>query len=165
MAAFWNLCCKWKVWSKWHLSVIKMAFKSDQNGICQIKIAFKSDQNGIYCTFCLSLSQSLMWLPHVRVPVGSPSPGGDVTVCVRHKPTELAHSFLFSSCVYFCLYGPFNCISFHKFSRQLSAFQLCSSGLIFAWLVLSTLYLFMKVSLSPGIIHSGWLGSKHQLTI
>ena len=39
-----------------------------------------------------------------------------------HKPAELAHSFSFCSCVYFCLYGPFNCISFRKFSRQLSAF-------------------------------------------
>ena len=35
-------------------------------------------------------------------------------------------------CVYFCLYGPFNCISFHQFSRWLSAFSLCSSGLISA---------------------------------
>ena len=47
----------------------------------------------------------------------------------RHKPTELAHSFFFGSCVCFCLYGPFNCVSFHTFSGQLSAFSLCSSGL------------------------------------
>ena len=46
----------------------------------------------------------------------------------RHKPTDFAHSFLFCSCVCFCLHGPFNCISFHKFSQQLSAFSLCSSG-------------------------------------
>ena len=46
-----------------------------------------------------------------------------------HRPTELAHFFLFCSCIYFCLYGPFNCILFHKFSRQLSVFSLCSSGL------------------------------------
>ena len=46
-----------------------------------------------------------------------------------HKPNELAHSFSFCSCVYICIYGPFNCISFHKFSRQLSVFSLCSSGL------------------------------------
>ena len=39
-------------------------------------------------------------------------------LCRRHKPTELAHSFLFCSCVCFCLYGPFRCMSFHKFSRQ-----------------------------------------------
>ena len=96
------------------------------------------------------------------VPAGSPSRGGDVRVYVWHKPTELACSFLFCSCVYFCLYGPFNCISFRKFSWQLSAFSLCSSGLISALLVHST-YHFMKVSLSPDIIRSGWLGSKHQL--
>ena len=81
----------------------------------------------------------------------------------RHKLTELAHS-LFCSCVWFCLYGPFNCISFHKFSRQLSDFSLCSSGLISALLALLIMYLFMKVSLSPDIILCGWLGLKHKLT-
>ena len=40
--------------------------------------------------------------------------------------------------VYLCLYGPFNCILFHKFSKQLSAFSLCSFGLISALIVLST---------------------------
>ena len=42
---------------------------------------------------------------------------GNVTVYVWHKPTELAHSPLFCSCVYLCLYGPFNCISFRKFAQ------------------------------------------------
>ena len=37
----------------------------------------------------------------------------------RHTSAELAHSFLLRSCVCFCLYGPFNCISFHKFFKQL----------------------------------------------
>ena len=101
---------------------------------------------------------------HVHVPASSPSCGGEVTVYVWHKPTELAHSFIFCSCVYYCLYGPFNCISFHQFYQQLSVFWLCSSGLMFALLVLSILYLFMKVSFSPDIIPSGRLGSKHQLT-
>ena len=81
-----------------------------------------------------------------------------------HLCLKLAHTFLFCSCVYFCLYDPFKCISFHKSSRQLSTFSLCSSGLISALLVLSTTYLFMKVSFSPGMILCGWLGSKHQLT-
>ena len=36
-----------------------------------------------------------------KVPVGWPSRGGDVTVYVWHKPTQLAHSFLFCS---FCLF-------------------------------------------------------------
>ena len=81
--------------------------------------------------------------------------------------------FLFCSCVCFYLYGPFNCILFHKFARHLIAFLLCFSGLFSALLVLSTIYLFMKVStiylfmkvsLSPDIISCGWLGSNHQLT-
>ena len=97
--------------------------------------------------------------------MGSPSHGGDavVYVCWR-KPTELAYSFLFCPCVCFCLYGPFNCISFHKLSWQLSTFSLSSFGLISAILVLRTIYLFVKVSLSPHIILCGWLGLKHQLT-
>ena len=90
------------------------------------------------------------------VPAGSLSHGGDVAVYVFwHKLTELAHSFLFCSCVCFCLYGPFNCISFHKFSRQLSAFSHCSFGLISVLLVLSTIISLMKVSLSPDIIFCG----------
>ena len=35
----------------------------------------------------------------------------------------------FSSCVCICLYGPFNCILFRKFSQQLFVFSLCFSGL------------------------------------
>ena len=83
---------------------------------------------------------------------------------LRFKPTELAHSFLFSSCICFCLYDLFYCISFHKFSWQLSAFSLCSSSLISALLVLSTIYTFTKSSLSPDITLWSWLGLKHQLT-
>ena len=41
-------------------------------------------------------------------------------LCFWHKPTELAYSFLFCYCVYICLCGPFNCMSFHEFPRQLS---------------------------------------------
>ena len=93
------------------------------------------------------------------VPPGSPSRGGHVMVYVPHKLTELAHSFLFCSCIYFCLHVPFNCISFHKFSLLLS------SSLISALLVLSTTYLFVKVSFIPDAVLWGWLGSKHQLTI
>ena len=99
------------------------------------------------------------------MPMGSPSRGGDATVYVWHKPTELANSSLFCSRVYLCLYGPFNCISFHKLSRQLFVFSLCSCGLISALLVLSTMFLCMKVPCSPDIISSGWLGSKHKLTL
>ena len=71
---------------------------------------------------------------------------GCCSLCFWHKPVELAHSLLFYSCVFFCLYGPFSCISFLKFSQQLSPFSLCSSGLITALLVLSTIYLLWKFS-------------------
>ena len=39
---------------------------------------------------------------------------GCCSLCFWHKPTELAHLFLFCSCVCFCLYCPFNCISFNN---------------------------------------------------
>ena len=73
-----------------------------------------------------------------QIPVGSPSLGGDVTVYVWHKPTELAYSFLFCSCVYFSLYGPFYCVWFHKFSRHPSVLLPCSFGFVSALLALST---------------------------
>ena len=56
------------------------------------------------------------------------------------------------------------CISVHNFSRQLSAFLLCSSGLISALRALSTIYLFTKVSPGPDIILCGWIDLKNQLT-
>ena len=56
----------------------------------------------------------------------------------RHKSTGLAHTFFILFLCLFLSYGPFNCISFHKPSRQLSIFSLCSSGLLSASLVLST---------------------------
>ena len=95
------------------------------------------------------------------VPAGSPSRGGGIAV---HKPTKLAHTFLYCSCVCFRLYGPFNCISFHTFSGQLSAFSICSSDPISALLVIQTKYLFMKASLSPDIILCVWQSLKHQRT-
>ena len=61
------------------------------------------------------------WLLVVKVhPRGlSFSWWGSYGLCLWHKLTELATCFLFYFCAYFCLYGPFNCISFIKFSRQL----------------------------------------------
>ena len=76
----------------------------------------------------------VLWFT-LKVPMSSPSRGGDAVVYLEgiDKPAELAHSFLFCFCVYVCLNGPFSCISFHQFSRQLSAFSLCSSGLFFPY--------------------------------
>ena len=118
----------------------------------------------IYCTTWQEDRELLC-----QVPAGSPSLSGNITVYVGHKPNELAHTFfflLFSSCVYFCLYGPFNCISLRKFSRQLSVFSHCSSGFSSALLVLSTIYLFMKVSFRPDVLPMvDWTENTHQLTV
>ena len=65
----------------------------------------------------------LCWPLLFRFSIILPSDVINVAVVPWHKPTELAHSFLFRACVCFSLYGPVNCISVHKFSRQLSAFS------------------------------------------
>ena len=97
----------------------------------------------------------------LSLPAGSPSRGGDVTVYVLDiNQQSLPTPFLFCSCVCFCLYGPFNRISFPKFSRQLSAFSLCCSGLISALLVLSTIYLFFESLLQPWYNPLGLTGLK-----
>ena len=82
-------------------------------------------------------------------PTGSPSRGGDIAVHVfDNNQPSLPIPFFIPFLCHFCLNGPFNFSSFHKFSQQLSAFPLCSSSLISALLVLSTIYLFAKVSFS-----------------
>ena len=79
-------------------------------------------------------------------PTGSPSRGGDVAVDVFDiNQPSLPTPFYPVLVSFFYLYGPFNCISFRKFSRQLSAFSLSSSGLTSALLVLSTSYLFISL--------------------
>ena len=89
------------------------------------------------------------------VPVGSPSRGGDVAVYVfdinqPSLPTPF-HSVLVSVFIFMALSTVFHSIN----SPDNSAFSLCCSGLISALLVLSTIYLVMKVSLSPDIILCG----------
>ena len=85
-------------------------------------------------------------------------------LCQRHESTELAHSFLYSVLASVSLFMVLSTV-FHSInSPNNSAFSLCSSGLISVLLVLSTLYLPIKVSLSPDVILCGWLGLKHQLT-
>ena len=91
---------------------------------------------GCDCRVCLRRPVHL-----AIVPAGSPSRGGDVKVCVLDM-NQPSLPTLFN--LFLCLllsYGPFTCISFHKFFRQLSAFTLCSPSLISALLVLSTVYL------------------------
>ena len=70
---------------------------------------------------------------------------------IVHTKSELAHSFflILFSCLYLSLYDPFNCISFHKFSQQLSAFSLCSSGLNFCLIGLSNYICLYESLLQP----------------
>ena len=75
---------------------------------------------------------------------------------------SLPAPFYFCSRVRFCLYGPFNCISFHKFSRQLSAFSLLFRVLFLPYWSFQLYLLFTKVSLSPDLILYGWLGLRAQ---
>ena len=81
----------------------------------------------------------------MEVSVGSPSRGGDVLVYVFdiNQPSLPTPFTLFLWL--FLSYGPFTCISFHKFSRKLSTFSISSFGLNSALLVLSTIYLFMSL--------------------
>ena len=80
---------------------------------------------------------------------GSPSRGGNVAVYVLDVnqlilPTPF-YSVLASVSVFMALSTLFHSIN----SSSNSAFSLCSSGLISASLVLSTIYRFMIVSLDP----------------
>ena len=112
---------------------------------------------------------SLSWVQTLRSPWAHLHVVGMLHFMSDINQLSLPTPFLFCSCVCFSLYGSFNCISIHKFSRQLSAFSLCSSslisallvlpsmyhyssGLISVLLVLSTIYPFMKVSFNPDII-------------
>ena len=81
-------------------------------------------------------------------------------LCHRHKLTKLANSFLFCSCVCFCLTGPFNSTSYSPDNSSLSHSVLLVLILPY-W---SFICLFIKVSLSPDIILCGWHSLNHQLT-
>ena len=86
---------------------------------------------------------------------------GCCCLCFWHKPTELAHSFLFCSIyVFLALSTVFHSINSPSTLRFLTLFfwsYFCLIGPL-------NLYLFVKASLSPDIILCGWLGLRHQLT-
>ena len=142
------------MWNDRYSRKLLFNFYLSHGGGCPVQLNSLSEHS-------LSLSQLVMSSLNLRVclrsslrpvPVGSPSHGGDVKVHVLDiNQPSLPTPFTLFLCL-FLSYGPFTCISFHKFSRQLSVFSLCSPSLISASLVLSTIYLFMKVSFSPDII-------------
>ena len=84
---------------------------------------------------------------------------GCCTFYFWHKPTTFAHSvFILFLCLFLSLW-PFQLYFIPHILLTLSAFLLCSSGLISSFLVLSTVYFFMKVSFGPDIItqSTNWL--------
>ena len=111
------------------------------------KSEVKEFEEGDQCLHLFGLLCAQFQALYERVSAGSPSRGGDVKVCVLDiNQLSLPAPFTLFFCL-FLSYGPFICISFLKFSRQLSIFSLCSPSLISALLVLSTIYLFLKISL------------------
>ena len=102
------------------------------------------------CLFSCGRSNAYKTFPSSHtVPAGPPSRGGDVVVNVfdiNHLSLLTPFDFvLLSISVSMALSTVFHSV---KFSRQLSAFSLCSSDLVSASLVLSIICLFMKVSLN-----------------
>ena len=109
------------------------------------------------CDFMTCLSR---WYDHHGCPCRLTfSQWGCYGLCLRHKPTKLAHSF-YSVFVSVSVFVALSAV-FH-FMNSPDNSPLSHS--VLPVLVLSTIYLFMKVSLSPDIILCGWLGFKHQLT-
>ena len=104
--------------------------------------------NAYSCSVCHLNTTFLHVSSLSRSPRAHLSRGGDVKVYVLDiNQQSLPTPFTLFLCL-FLSYGPFTCISIHKFSRQLSVFSHCSPSLISAYLVLSTIYLFLKVSLN-----------------
>ena len=103
----------------------------------------------------------LFYIPYL-VPAGSPSRNGDVAVCVltwTNRSCPLL--FILSLCLFLSLW-PFQ-LYFIPLILLTAVFSLCSFSPISALLVLSSVYLFMKVSFSPDVIHYGWPDSTWHL--
>ena len=70
-------------------------------------------------------------------------------LCLWHKLTQLAHSFLICFCVCFCLCSPFNCISFHIFPENS---PLSQSVLLVLFLPYSSFQLYISLWKSPSAL-------------
>ena len=88
------------------------------------------------------------------VPAGSPLRGEDVAAYVFNTNQPNLPTPFYPVLVSIYIFMALSTV-FHSISRQLSAFSLSFSGLIFALLVLSTTYLFMKVSPNRDVILCG----------
>ena len=118
----------------------------------------------ICCMFVQSINQEFHHVLWKSCAI-SPSHGGDVTVYVWNKQTELAHPFFYSVLVSISVFMALSTVFCFINSLSNSPFSHSYlSGLISALSHLSAICIYMKISFSPDIIPSGWQGSKHQLT-
>ena len=126
---------------------------------------------GLFCYSCTDTQRScrktvsLISLITASVPTGSPSHGGDVAVYVfdinqPSLPTPF-YFVLVSASVFMALSTVFH--SINSSDNSLLSDSVLPVLFLPCW-PFHRQYLFMKVSFSPDVILSGWLGLKHQLT-
>ena len=84
---------------------------------------------------------------------------GMLGLCQRRKPTELAYSFLYCSCVYFCLTALSTVFHFINFPDHCPFFTLFFRSCLSPMDPFNYMSLY-KVSLSPDLIPSGLTGLK-----
>ena len=94
---------------------------------------------------------SLKWISLWRHPAGLPSSSGDVVVYVKdiNQPSLPTPFYFVLVSISFFVVVVFLVFSGVVLLHKLSVFSLCSSGLISALLVLSTIFLSMKSLLQP----------------
>ena len=113
------------LWSEWrHAGSVPDMMVHQSSVLCSWLLIFIQPW-GLWAEMCMLLGQICLFTFFSSMHEGCTpfrlSPCGFIFtcwgccgLCQRHKPTDLAHSFWFCSCAYFCLCGPFNCILFHK---------------------------------------------------
>ena len=148
---------------KWRVSwTMNQTLTSDESSIA---LTWPGWLTGRYNSSALHTSlPSPLHRSNPLVPASLPSPGGDVVVYVKYvNQPSLPTPFLFCSCVYFCLYGAFGCISFHRNSTDNSPLSHPVLAVLFLPYWSSQLYISLYESLPQPwyIILRGWLGLKH----
>ena len=108
---------------------------------------------------CLFVCSFVRLFSFRSVPTGSHSHGGDVAVSVSHKPTELTHTFFFSSSFVLVFVSVYMALStvFHSISSpDNSPFSNSVLPVLFLpyWSFFNYIS-FMEVSLSPDMILCG----------
>ena len=104
--------CRTRVFLKTHVEVPRQLSRRKVGGSRPGFMARLQTLQILHITVTVIGKHRIVWLALV---IDSPQGltftwRGCCGLCFWRKPTELTHSFVFCSCVYFCLYGPFSCI-------------------------------------------------------